>query len=193
MANKSKRKANAAAAAAATAAGDGGQAGAAAAADGSNEPSTSGRPYTVTMAVSSSSIDNTQNIEFATFVAGQVRGKLRSASAQLHPCAASIEPTASTPSCLLPYARSVPTTPQIARTAAIFNIDELVIIDDTPQRKDGTVSAGAAFLARVAQYLETPQYLRKALIPMHPDLRLAGEEELGMRVPQPQQQPAPAV
>jgi hypothetical protein len=27
----------------------------------------------------------------------------------------------------------------------------------------------------VAQYLETPQYLRKALIPMHPDLRLAGE------------------
>lgn len=36
-------------------------------------PSTSGRPYTVSMAVSSSSIDNTQNIEFATFVAGQVR------------------------------------------------------------------------------------------------------------------------
>jgi predicted SPOUT superfamily RNA methylase MTH1 len=53
-------------------------------------------------------------------------------------------------------------------------VDELVIIDDTPQRKDGTISAGAAFLARVAQYLETPQYLRKALIPMHPDLRLAG-------------------
>lgn len=45
----------------------------AAAADGSSEPSTSGRPYTVSMAVSSSSIDNTQNIEFATFVAGQVR------------------------------------------------------------------------------------------------------------------------
>lgn len=33
--------------------------------------------------------------------------------------------------------------------------------------------AGAAFLARVCQYLETPQYLRKALVPMHPDLRLA--------------------
>lgn len=55
---KSKRKA---------AAGDSQEAGAA---DG---PSTSGRPYTVSMAVSSSSIDNTQNIEFATFVAGQVR------------------------------------------------------------------------------------------------------------------------
>lgn len=79
-----------------------------------------------------------------------------------------------------PLLCSTPLTPplnkqQVARTAAIFNVDELVIIDDTPQRKDGTVSAGAAFLARVAQYLETPQYLRKALIPMHPDLRLAGE------------------
>ena len=62
---------------------------------------------------------------------------------------------------------------QVARTAAVFNVDELVIIDDTPQRKDGTVGAGAAFLARVCQYLETPQYLRKALVPMHPDLRLA--------------------
>jgi predicted SPOUT superfamily RNA methylase MTH1 len=71
--------------------------------------------------------------------------------------------------------------PQVARTAAIFCVDELVIVDDTPQRKDGTVSAGAAFLARVAQYLETPQYLRKALIPMHPDLRLAGAAVAGAR------------
>jgi hypothetical protein len=35
-------------------------------------PSTSGRCYTVSMAVPGSIIDNTQNIEFATFVAGQV-------------------------------------------------------------------------------------------------------------------------
>lgn len=86
----------------------------------------SGRAYTVSMAVPGSIIDNTQSIEFATFVAGQ-----------------------------------------IARTAAIFNVDEVVVIDDTPQRKDGTCSWGAAFLARIVQYLETPQYLRKALIPMH--------------------------
>jgi predicted SPOUT superfamily RNA methylase MTH1 len=65
---------------------------------------------------------------------------------------------------------------QVARCAAIFNVDELVVIDDSPQaaKRDGSVGAGAAFLARVAQYLETPQYLRKALIPMHSDLRLAG-------------------
>lgn len=38
------------------------------------QPSTSGRgrSYTVSMAVPGSMIDNTQNIEFATFVAGQV-------------------------------------------------------------------------------------------------------------------------
>lgn len=37
-----------------------------------DNPSTSGRKYTVSMAVPGSIIDNTQNIEFATFVAGQV-------------------------------------------------------------------------------------------------------------------------
>lgn len=31
--------------------------------------------------------------------------------------------------------------------------------------------SGAAFLARLLQYLETPQYLRKALFPMHSSLR----------------------
>jgi predicted SPOUT superfamily RNA methylase MTH1 len=92
-----------------------------------------GRRWTVSMAVPGSMIENTQNLEFATFVAGQV-----------------------------------------ARTAAIYNVDEVVVIDDTPQRKDGTVGSGSAFLARILQYVETPQYLRKALIPMHPDLRLAG-------------------
>lgn len=31
--------------------------------------------------------------------------------------------------------------------------------------------SSAAFLIRVLQYLETPQYLRKALFPMHNSLR----------------------
>jgi len=31
--------------------------------------------------------------------------------------------------------------------------------------------SGAAFLMRILQYLETPQYLRKALFPMHNSLR----------------------
>ncbi len=36
-------------------------------------------------------------------------------------------------------------------------------------------SDGNTFLARVLQYLETPQYLRKQLFPMHPDLKLVGK------------------
>ncbi|KAK9842784.1 hypothetical protein WJX74_002415 [Apatococcus lobatus] len=62
---------------------------------------------------------------------------------------------------------------QIARTAAIFNVDEVVVIDDSGARA-GEVGAGAAFLARILQYMETPQYLRKTLVAMHQDLRMAG-------------------
>lgn len=50
---------------------------------------------------------------------------------------------------------------QIARTAAIFKIDEVVVIDDAANKQEGTVGAGAAFLARVLQFMETPQYLRR--------------------------------
>ncbi|KDE09394.1 hypothetical protein MVLG_00300 [Microbotryum lychnidis-dioicae p1A1 Lamole] len=32
----------------------------------------------------------------------------------------------------------------------------------------------ATFLARILEYLETPQYLRRALFPLHPSLRIAG-------------------
>lgn len=79
-----------------------------------------GRPYTVSITVPGSVIDNTQTVELATAVAGQ-----------------------------------------IARTAAIFNIDEVIVIDDCPAGEPGSVGAGAAFLARVLQFMETPQYLRK--------------------------------
>lgn len=50
---------------------------------------------------------------------------------------------------------------QIARTAAIFKIDEVIVIDDAADREPGTIGAGAAFLARVLQFMETPQYLRR--------------------------------
>lgn len=77
---------------------------------------------------------------------------------------------------------------QIARAAAVFNVDEVVVIDESnPQ--PGQVGKAAALLARVLQYMETPQYLRKyeslctqthapithrALLPMHPDLKHVG-------------------
>ena len=42
---------------------------------------------------------------------------------------------------------------------------QVIVIDEEP-KGDDSVSAGAAFLARVLQYQETPQYLRKWVIPL---------------------------
>lgn len=81
---------------------------------------------------------------------------------------------------------------QLARSCAIFNIDEIVVFNDgeidqaingnrlaqstDEQHSDSTAGPfdPNAFLARILQYVETPQYLRKSLFPMHRDLRMAG-------------------
>lgn len=69
---------------------------------------------------------------------------------------------------------------QIARAAAIFQVDEIVVFDDQLGASAGNAatSRGArdchVFMARILQYLETPQYLRRALFPMHSDLSCAG-------------------
>ena len=84
----------------------------------------------------------------------------------------------------------------IARSLAVFNVDEVVIFDDgtsssshsshtattsTRQRSnvedDESYTALADpshFLAHVLSYLETPPHLRRTLFPMHPNLRTAG-------------------
>ncbi|CAI5504920.1 unnamed protein product [Closterium sp. Naga37s-1] len=107
-----------------------------------NEPAGGQRP-TVSIAVPGSIIDNTQSLERATAVAGQ-----------------------------------------IARAAVIFKVHEIVVYDDWDAEGDSSAPRGwrgerfsgsaGSFLARVLQYLDTPQYLRRALIPLTPDLRLAG-------------------
>lgn len=75
---------------------------------------------------------------------------------------------------------------QIARAACIFQIDEIVIFDDyadeanteksTLEDDTGLVSArkSCTQLCRILQYLECPQYLRKYLFPIHPDLKYCG-------------------
>ncbi|CAI5516556.1 unnamed protein product [Closterium sp. Naga37s-1] len=98
---------------------------------------------TISIAVLGSIIDNTQSLERATAVAGQ-----------------------------------------IARAAVIFKVHEIVVYDDWDAEGDSSAPRGwrgerfsgsaGSFLARVLQYLDTPQYLRRALIPLTPDLRLAG-------------------
>jgi len=62
---------------------------------------------------------------------------------------------------------------QIARAAAIFNIDEIVVFNDKVEEGESK-GRGAVQLARVLQYLECPQYLRKHFFPIHKDLQYAG-------------------
>ena len=83
-------------------------------------PSTSGRGYTISIVVAASCIENAQNLQLATLLAGQ-----------------------------------------IARAAAIFNVDEVVVLDDAEDKVEGQVSSAAALFARVLQFMETPQYLKK--------------------------------
>ncbi len=59
----------------------------------------------------------------------------------------------------------------IARSAAIFRVNEIVVYPDNAkvdQHRDQD------FIALLLNYLETPQYLRKALFKLEPDLQYAG-------------------
>ena len=113
------------------------------------ETSNKGRPYTVSIALPGSILDNAQSPELRTYLAGQ-----------------------------------------IARHAVIFNIDEIVVFDesgkdDNIKETDGNFSGVGHSshknkahcclqLARLLQYLECPQYLRKDFFPRHNDLSMAG-------------------
>jgi len=104
-----------------------------------------GRRFTVSIALPGSIISNVQSRELRTYVAGQ-----------------------------------------IARAAATFCVDEIVIFAESgKQSATPSTTAGAfdgarrstdpdVFLARILQYLETPQYMRKMLFPRHQDLAHAG-------------------
>lgn len=84
---------------------------------------------------------------------------------------------------------------QIARAACIFKVDEVVVFDDLgsaegPHSKRARMNAEndagnddephelihhcCLQLARILQYLECPQYLRKSFFPIHKDLKFSG-------------------
>lgn len=75
---------------------------------------------------------------------------------------------------------------QIARAACIYCVDEIIVFDDsggiTPMNKlastdDGeqsTIQRSCVQMARILQYLECPQYLRKFFFPLHKDLKYCG-------------------
>ena len=49
------------------------------------------------------------------------------------------------------------------------SVDESELLNQENNSDDN--ESGAAFLIRILRYLETPQYLRKSLFPMHNNLR----------------------
>jgi len=57
---------------------------------------------------------------------------------------------------------------QIARYCAIFGVDEIKVFNDPRGRGE------SAFIRKVLEYLETPQYLRRRLFPLSEELRYAG-------------------
>jgi len=105
-------------------------------------------PSTISIAVPGSILENAQSAELRTYVAGQV-----------------------------------------ARAAAIFRVNEVIVFDDIGlvtakqtkkiENDDGdgkitTVRSSSLQLARILQYLECPQYLRKFFFPLHKDLQYSG-------------------
>ncbi len=59
----------------------------------------------------------------------------------------------------------------VGRTAAIFKVDSILIYPDNPgmdQKRD------IELIAKLLSYMETPQYLRKRLFELSPDLQFAG-------------------
>ena len=75
---------------------------------------------------------------------------------------------------------------RVASATARHEADEVVVLRAASSSSPPPASAvagarvppargqGAAFLARLLQFFETPPYLRRALIPRHPDLAMVG-------------------
>jgi predicted SPOUT superfamily RNA methylase MTH1 len=60
----------------------------------------------------------------------------------------------------------------IGRAAAIFKVDEIIVYPDNS--KKSKMKSEADLIATLLAYMETPQYLRKRLFKLDPQLRFAG-------------------
>lgn len=59
---------------------------------------------------------------------------------------------------------------QIARAATIYHVDEIIVYNDHL----GTTDTSCPFMAKILQYCECPQYLRKHFFPLDADLQYVG-------------------
>lgn len=63
---------------------------------------------------------------------------------------------------------------QLARIASIQMVDEIIIVKDNSFQHRNKEFASLSSLTKILQYLETPQYLRKAFFPISQDLKYVG-------------------
>ncbi|KAI1493366.1 putative RNA methyltransferase [Biscogniauxia mediterranea] len=72
---------------------------------------------------------------------------------------------------------------RIARALSVFSVDEVVIFDDSPLESRATNVDPASYtgdidpcgyLDHLLQYLEMPPFMRRTLLPLHPNLKAAG-------------------
>lgn len=70
---------------------------------------------------------------------------------------------------------------RIARALAVFCVDEVIVFDDSPAKlRPANVEPNSYtaetdpchFLSHILNFLEAPPFMRKALFPLHPNLRL---------------------
>ena len=59
----------------------------------------------------------------------------------------------------------------IGRAAAIFRVNEIEVFPDLPDKDQ---SQESAFMQNILSYMETPQYLRRHLFPLHKSLQYVG-------------------
>ena len=160
-----------------------------------------GRPYTLSVALPGSIVANAQTAELKTYLAGQIARaavvfNVDEVRAQRRPGALprtpALPPPATTPSDtppLPPSGRSwcsrtggpratAPSPPRCAAREPAARAPPGSRLRGAQGQFQGAVKGASfdadVFLARILQYLETPQYLRRFLFPVHKDLRYAG-------------------
>ena len=80
---------------------------------------------------------------------------------------------------------------QLARIASIHMVDEIVIVKDHSFSHRNKEFSSIGSLTKILQYLETPQYLRKALFPISSDLKYVGRLLLSRTDEPDREQPPP--
>lgn len=131
------------------------------------ELGTVGRLWTLSIAVPGSLLTNAASLEMKTYVIGIVTYLKAKFSFTL----------------LSIFSILIWKIGQVARAAAIFCVDEIVVYDDGARENQigipyhlnpRNTEAHVTLMARILSYLECPPYLRSYFFPAHPELKYVG-------------------